>query len=667
MDSLHLPARHVGSRGSRGALGRRRWAWTLVLIGSSLGAPAWVGCHGDLNGTVAGRIDVIPDASSGGDTIDASADPFADGSADVVNRADAGAAFACPPSQTTCGKICTDTARDPFNCGTCNNACATGEACVNAGCATACPNGETVCSVDGGGYCTDTSRDSLNCGACGKSCAAGRLCSAGVCATSCQPSETLCEPDGGTGAYCTNTRSDNANCGKCANACSAGQVCSSGICKASCQPNETFCGNDGGAPYCANTQADNTNCGACGDTCTPGFACSRGTCVANCPPDQLLCKPRGGGVYCATTASDNANCGSCGHACGQGQACSAGVCAIGCQPNDTFCSPAGGAPYCANTASSNTNCGGCGHTCNAGQVCSQGRCPLTCASPDVQCTQPGTGTPQCVDLANDPNHCNGCGNVCPVSPNAIPTCAASSCASVCVAGYADCNNMASDGCEVQVSGDPQNCGRCGLACLTGYSCTSGMCACGSGMGPGSVDQAQLLSDGDYVVSAQQVVGQSFVVGRSGVLTGIEVGMGSCNGVDSSASVQLTVRSNGSTVGTSRISATTISACSSLTFPLASGTVGPGFFDLTGQCVLVTAGDTLTFQLTIVSSSSATCDSSMRVCTSGLVGSRCMSDQDCEYAPRAGVESGMDAYTGGTSIVNGNAQSGEDLSFKTFVR
>jgi hypothetical protein len=45
----------------------------------------------------------------------------------------------------------------------------------------------------------------------------------------------------------------------------------------------------------------------------------------------------------------------------------------------------------------------------------------------------------------------------------------------CNTGYADCNGVPSDGCEVDTTTDPAHCGGCGTACAPGHSCAAGMC------------------------------------------------------------------------------------------------------------------------------------------------------------------------------------------------
>jgi hypothetical protein len=78
------------------------------------------------------------------------------------------------------------------------------------------------------------------------------------------------------------------------------------------------------------------------------------------------------------------------------------------------------------------------------------------------------------DLAHNPDlacpesvlNCGGCGIVCSPPANAsTATCKAGVCGlGICESGYADCDHLPGNGCEVYTNGDPLNCGGCGTIC-----------------------------------------------------------------------------------------------------------------------------------------------------------------------------------------------------------
>jgi hypothetical protein len=81
----------------------------------------------------------------------------------------------------------------------------------------------------------------------------------------------------------------------------------------------------------------------------------------------------------------------------------------------------------------------------------------------------------CTDLDRDPSNCGTCNHVCSTPNNSSPTCGMAICSFVCNPGFGDCNNMSSDGCEVNLNSDSRNCGTCGHICPMGTFCVSGVC------------------------------------------------------------------------------------------------------------------------------------------------------------------------------------------------
>ena len=86
-----------------------------------------------------------------------------------------------------------------------------------------------------------------------------------------------------------------------------------------------------------------------------------------------------------------------------------------------------------------------------------------------------------VDAEQDANPCGEgcdpalcCGNTCCEGTTCLSPDQCSS--STCAAGYWDCNQDMGDGCEANVNADPNNCGTCAHACLTGRQCGGGQCS-----------------------------------------------------------------------------------------------------------------------------------------------------------------------------------------------
>ncbi|HVW28012.1 MAG TPA: MXAN_6577-like cysteine-rich protein [Polyangiaceae bacterium] len=408
------------------------------------------------------------------------------------HTADAGAK--CPAGSARCGGVCIDVAYDPKNCGGCGAACAIGELCSAGQCATTCLGGSVAC----GSRCVDPENDPANCGGCGHACDPGSSCSRGTCVLGCSGGTVECD------GRCADTQTDPAACGACDHACVTGEYCSAGQCTATCAAPSQICDGE-----CTDTANDRNNCGACGNACAAGQVCSDGACQLECGGGTTKC-----GDACAATASDPANCGGCGIACATGEYCSNGACArcsdglaecngqcVDLKTNVGNCGQCGnacpyvysGAPSCVAGVCSATcsngyaacgspptscstylstdskNCGSCGNACKTNEYCTGGVC--TACGPGLSgCSG------RCVDLTSDRNNCGQCANYCPYPYNATSTCVASVCSSTCTTGYADCNESSSDGCEVALNTDRNNCGACGKACATNELCSQGVCA-----------------------------------------------------------------------------------------------------------------------------------------------------------------------------------------------
>ncbi|MFO0624486.1 MAG: hypothetical protein U0325_02635 [Polyangiales bacterium] len=192
----------------------------------------------------------------------------------------------------------------------------------------------------------------------------------------------------------------------------------------------------------------------------------------------------------ANTMRDPLNCGACGNACAaEGPntvpSCVDGRCRTSCADGWGTCGPGGGCPTNLLTGTPGGsgqvgNCGNCGTTCtfaNAGAQCLAGTCVIgACTGSFRNCN--GDQMDGCeANTQTDARHCGACGQSCAGRfPNASPTCSAGNCLlASCNAGFANCNNMASDGCEIDTRNSPSHCGRCGGACAAGEQCINSVC------------------------------------------------------------------------------------------------------------------------------------------------------------------------------------------------
>jgi hypothetical protein len=193
--------------------------------------------------------------------------------------------------------------------------------------------------------------------------------------------------------------------------------------------------------------------------------------------------------------TDPNNCGMCGNICPQAPhatpTCDADHCGIACNTGFRNCDGVLANGCATDVETDASNCGACGNVCmlaNAASTCTNGNCAITvCTPPYRDCN--GMAADGCeVDIETDPQHCGSCANACTLA-NATPKCTGRVCAiASCTMGFADCDRMAADGCEVDIETDPGNCGSCGNACMLANAvpgCAMGHCtvaSCNPGFG-----------------------------------------------------------------------------------------------------------------------------------------------------------------------------------------
>jgi len=162
-------------------------------------------------------------------------------------------------------------------------------------------------------------------------------------------------------------------------------------------------------------------------------------------------------------------------------ACVGGSCQIdSCLPSYADCNfvEADGCEIDLN--SDPNNCNACGNVCpsvaNSTTGCSDGGCVLTCDPGFGNCNDISADGCE-VNLATATAHCGSCGVMCPAPPNATAQCSVSACGiGSCNPGFADCDSSPANGCEINTTADPSNCGGCGLVCSGGTpNCSAGTC------------------------------------------------------------------------------------------------------------------------------------------------------------------------------------------------
>ncbi len=412
-------------------------------------------------------------------------------------------ADSCDSSTTRCGMTCADTRNDPMNCGACGTVCTAGPdstaACNDGHCGVRCNDPVHQADCDGNpanGCEAQIPTDPLNCGACGVVCVAGphgaAACALGHCGLTCETGYGNCDDDLTNGCE-ADLRSTVGACGSCGHGCSpamnATGTCTTGACGIACATGYGDCDGDVTNGCEADLRVTVTACGACGHACpTPAHAvatCAASACGFTCAAGYADCDGDPTNGCEAALGTDPGNCGRCGMACAAihgTPTCAAGACGIVCAAGFGDCDGLASNGCEIDLTSNTLDCGMCRHACafpSAGARCAMGVCMRSeCAPGRGDCD--GIASNGCeTDITTSVGSCGACGNAC-APPHATPVCTAGHCGvAACAAGWADCNHDPADGCEVDTTTDPGHCGSCAGACGTAHgTATCAMSRCG---------------------------------------------------------------------------------------------------------------------------------------------------------------------------------------------
>jgi hypothetical protein len=199
---------------------------------------------------------------------------------------------------------------------------------------------------------------------------------------------------------------------------------------------------------------------------------------AGCSPPRRLCSGA-----CTDVSASLEHCGACDARCeipAAVAACTDGRCALTeCLEGRGNCDGSDDNGCETDLTSDWYNCGRCGIRCGLrrddGSFCVDGICVICeCGRGYANCD--GDCRNGCETWYNPESFCRPC-RPCEL-PNAVADCDSDGACVIIVAcetGFADCNAVTSDGCEVDTRSAVDHCGSCFTPCAPGSMCVEGSC------------------------------------------------------------------------------------------------------------------------------------------------------------------------------------------------